>query len=429
MAKRLKTSQVRKFSQAKLQEWLADPGKRSRLPDSFLSPEQRKTREANAAKKAAAAADMQELVPDSGLTLGSVKKQLEYESQLNYGDLENQYRNQAFQLASNQNRDNAWFDNYRQSVLDAQKAYDDRAKSFATANQTLFDNARMGSQAQDSAAANQLSQQQSKLNLGGPDLAQQSLGTAANANVSRDTAVAAMTAAMNDRARTGSDQFTAMALGAGANKADSLNRFNAANAELGSKNEQLAKNKAAFLQKMYDKALSDAQERVLQYKVYQATVDKNKSAEEIAKERLAIQKAQLAWQQQYQGGMLGVAQQNANTSASKASSSGKDKSKPPRASSSDIQNFTTDVGRMLSNSGSFSASRLLKKTGNDYGRVRNILISQKRLNPTLVDSVLDQVRFGGISPTNRKRLRALGFKIADFPQFGSKPKRGPNKGK
>jgi hypothetical protein len=427
--KRYSKSQVRKFSEAKLDKIRQSAS--WRLPTQFLTPEQQATRRANAAKKKQDAFMNEELVPESGLTRKKLQDMLAYESQLNYGDAERQLKVQRDQLVSNRDRDAAWYDVYRQNVANMQKDLETQNVKANEANVGMIESGRRIGDAQDVRVADELRQRQEKLNLGGPSQAGEYQSVAAQSANSRDTALRAMAIAANERARGGEALIGSAVRGADMLKSDALGRYAASDLEFGQKERDLTKNKAAFLQKAYEKAISDAQDAVLERKVFEATLDKNKSAEELARDRLN-------WQKAYQQAQLGIMQQNAdstriNATRPRGSSGGGSSSKQTRASSSQIQSATTDIGRLLAQDGSYSIRRFQRKFGDDWGRIRNSLLKDRGksagMSPLLVDAAIDQVAFGGLSPANRKRLRAAGFRVADFPQFSSKPKRGPNKGK
>ena len=80
---RLKDSDVKKFSQAKLTEYLQN--KSYRLNDRWLTPDMLSTRRKAEGVKAAKARDAVEVVPNSGLTFGRLKDQEKYSETLAFG--------------------------------------------------------------------------------------------------------------------------------------------------------------------------------------------------------------------------------------------------------------------------------------------------------------------------------------------------------
>lgn len=440
MARRLSESRVKKFSKAQLEKWRSRPGSRSRLPDKYLTAEQRQRRTAALTKKKTDSTpslenpdDSMELVPESGLTLGDLRKQIAYQEQLNYGDLGNDYRLQQGQLTSNRDRDMQWFDAYRKSITDAQKELETKNAAAAAADQAFITTQRQATDRQDAAVADQLRGDQEKYNLGGPNQAAQYQAASSGAANSRQQILGAMAMAAAERARGGESALGASAQGADLLKSDAMLRYMASQGELGRKQSELEKNKAAFRQKIFDKAVEDAQSNVLERKTYEAALYKTQAQNELAKQKLALDKWYKDQSLANARTALGISQQNANANTTRAAKTGSGGGggggKKNRATSTRIQDATSDIGRLLAGSGPFSIRRLQGEVGSrNFGRIRNSLI-RKGVSPLLVDTAIDQVAFGGVSPTNRKRLRAAGFKMADFPQLGSKPRRGPNKGR
>lgn len=408
--KRFKSSQVEKFSQAKL-----DKLRRTaswRLPTKYLSAEQQATRAGNAAKAKQDAYLNEEIVPESGLTRKRLQDMLAYESQLNYGDTERQLETQRNQLISNRDRDSQWYDVYRQNVADMQEALTKQNEAANTASLNTISTARQGSDAQDAKVADDLRQQQEKLNLGGPSQAGSYGAVATQAANSRDTVLRSMAMAAAERARGGEALLGSAARGADMQKADALGRYAASDLEFGQKQRDLAKNKAAFLQKAYEKAISDAQDAVLERKVFEATLDKNKTAAELQRDRLN-------WQKAYQEAMLGVARTNAETSrinaerprGSGGGGSSSSKSSRPRASSSQIQTTANRMDKL------FETTRKRKARGMSHGENRQKLIKTGNYSNLEIDVINDMVYRGRVSKTNRRRLKAQGFKMADFPRL------------
>lgn len=407
-SKRFTPQQVEKFSEKKL-----DKLRRSaswRLPTKFLTPEQQTTRKGILAKKKQDAYLNEEIVPESGLTRKRLQDMLAYESQLNYGDTERQLETQRNQLVSNRDRDSQWYDAYRKNVAGMQEALTKQNEAANSASLGTISTAREGSDAQDAKVAEDLRAQQEKLNLGGPSQAAAYQGVATQAANSRDTVLRSMAMAAAERARGGEALLGSAARGADMQKADALGRYAASDLELGQKQRDLAKNKAAFLQKAYEKAISDAQDAVLERKVFEATLDKNKSAEELQRDRLN-------WQKAYQQAQLGIMQQNANTSrinATRPRSSGgggSSSSKKTRATSSQIQDVSNRMDRL------FTTTSKRKARGMSHGENRQKLIKNGGYSNLEIDVINDMVYRGKVSKTNRRRLKAQGFKMSDFPRL------------
>lgn len=406
---RLKSGQVEKLSEKRLEKIRRTAS--WRLPKKYLTPEQQATRSGNAARKKQEAYMNEEIVPESGLTRKRLQDMLAYESQLNYGDAERQLGVQQQQLTSNRNRDSEWYDVYRNNVAEMQKALTVQNEAANTASLNTISTAREGSDAQDAKVADDLRQQQEKLNLGGPSQAASYQGVASQAANSRDTVLRSMAMAAAERARGGEALLGSAARGADMQKADALGRYAASELELGNKGQDLAKNKAAFLQKAYEKAISDAQDAVLERKVFEATLDKNKTAAELQRDRLN-------WQKAYQEAMLGVARTNAETSRINAErprgsggGSSSSKSSRPRASSSQIQTTANRMDKL------FETTRKRKGRGMSHGENRQKLIKTGNYSNLEIDVINDMVYRGKVSKTNRRRLRAQGFKMSDFPRL------------
>lgn len=411
MAKRLSPKQAGKLSEKKLGQIRRSAS--WRLPTKYLNERQQDTRKKGAARKKNEAFLNEELVPDSGLTRKKLQDMLKFESQLNYGEAERQLKVQGNQLASNQKRDSAWYDVYRKNVADMQAQLASRNVAANAANTNMIASQRTGSDAQDAQVAAELRQRQEKVNLGGPSQAGEYGAVAAQSANSRDTVLRSMAMSAAERARGSEELLGSAARGADMLKSDALGRYAASRTELDQKGRDLKKNKAAFLQKAYEKAISDAQDAVLERKVYEATLDKNKSAEELQRDRLN-------WQKAYQQAQLGIMKMNAETSrisATRPRSSGGggggggSKSSRPRATSTQIQAVSNRMDRL------FSITLKRKRKGMSHGENRQKLIRTGNYSNLEIDTINDMIYRGKVSRTNRRRLRAQGFKLSDFPRL------------
>lgn len=413
MGRKLSVADVKKFSQAQLQKYLSDPGRRSRLPSQFLTPELRAMREKNAAAKKQAALDAVEVVPDSGLTMGNLKRMLGYQEQLQYGSTNDEYARQRKQLGVNQERDSQWFDKYRQNVLDSKKTLDDANIAYNAANTGMISGAREKSNAADAAMADQLRARQEALNLGGPDQAAQYQQVASQAANSRDTVLRAQAMAAAERARGNSDSLGALATGTDAAKADALKRYLSANVDLDRKTDTLNKDKAAFREKILQKAMDDAQSRVIEKATVEAALQKTLSSNALSAAKLKADQKQKDRMYQLALQELGIKQQNANTNANRGSGGGSRSSgsKPTRATAAQIQAMSNRMDRV------YSTVSKWKGKGWDHGRVRQRLIKTGKYTNLEIDVINDLLYRGRVSSTNRKRLHAQGYKLADFPRL------------
>lgn len=413
MARRkLSPAEVKRFSQAQLEKYLASPGLRSRLPSQFLSPEQQAQRKKNAEAKKQAAIDAVEVVPDSGLTMGNLKRMLGYQEQLQYGDTNEEFNRQRKQLSVNQERDNSWFDKYRQNVLDSKKAMDDANTSYNTGNLNMISGAREKSDAADNAMAEQLRARQQALNLGGPDQAAQYQQASSQAANSRDTMLRAQAFAAQERARGNSDSLGALATGTDASRADAIKRYLSANVELDRKTDTLNKNKAAFREKILQKAVEDAQTRVIEKATVEAALQKTLSSNALSAAKMKADQKQKDRMYQLALQELGIKQQNANTNANRASGGGGgSKGKPTRATSAQIQAMSNRMDRV------YGTVRKWKAKGWDHGKVRQRLIKTGNYTNLEIDVINDLLYRGRVSKTNRRRLHAQGYKMADFPRL------------
>jgi hypothetical protein len=377
MAKRLPASKVQKFSQAQLNRYLANPRLRAQLPTRFLPAEMQATRKKNTENKAKAALDAMEIVPDSGMTLGKLKNMMAYEEGLQYRDTDAEMARQRTQLQANQERDTQWFGRYQQGIRDAQARIDEQNRTFNTANVGQIDAQRQASNSQDQAQADALSKRASDLGLGGPDAGAAYKTAADQAANSREAVLRSQALAAQERARSASTMMGANEAGAGAQQADALARYLSANVDLNRKSNDLNKNALAK-----SKLSQDAKQKDRMY-------------------QLALQE-------------LGIKQQDANTRASKAANGGgggSNKSKRPRASASDIQDFSLRLDTLV------GKVRDKKKQGWSHGKVRQRYLRDGQYEPLVIDIINDLVYRGKVSATNRRRLRAQGYKMSDFPRL------------
>ena len=414
MAKRLPASKVQKFSQAQLNRYLANPRLRAKLPTRFLPADMQATRKKNSENKAKAALDAMEVVPDSGLTFGKLKNMMAYQEGLQYRDTDSEMARQRTQLATNQERDNQWFGRYQQSIRDAQGRIDEQNRTFNTANVGQIDAQRQASNAQDQAQADALSKRASELGLGGPDAGAAYKMAADQAANSREAVLRSQALAAQERARSASTMMGANEAGAGAQQADAMARYLSANVDLNRKTNDLNKNKADFRQRILDQAIANAQSQVVEKATVEAALQRTLSANSLAKSKLNLDAKQKDRMYQLALQELGIKQQDANTRASKASSSGGgggSKSKRPRASASDIQDFSLRLDTLV------GKVRDKKKQGWSHGKVRQRYLRDGQYEPLVIDIINDLVYRGKVSATNRRRLRAQGYKMSDFPRL------------
>lgn len=414
MAKRLSAAEVRKFSKAQLDKYLANPGLRSRLPTQFLPKEMQDKRKANAERKAKAVLDATEVVPDSGLTLGKLKTVLGYEEGLQYRDTDEEFKRQRSQLATNQERDSQWFGRYQQSIRDAQARIDDQNKAFNDANFGQIDAQRAASSRQDQAQADELSKRASDLGLGGPDPGAAYKTAADQAANSREAVLRSQAIAAQERARGASTMMGGSLAGSGAAQADALARYMSANVDLNRKTNDLNKNKADFRKKILDKAIADAQAQVVEKATIEAALQRNLSQDSLAKQKLSADEKQK--QRMYDLALqeLGIKQQNADantTRANKPSSSSSSKGKGTRATSTQIQDMSLRIDRLI------PIIRKRKGQGWYHGKTRTRLMATNNYSPLEIDIINDLVYRGRVSAANRRRMRAQGFKMSDFPRL------------
>ena len=193
MAKRLNDSQIKKLTPAELAKLKAT--QTYKLPAKYLTPAQQAIRSANYKKNQQAKTDALEIVPGSGLTLGSLKKQLQTEEQLQYSGTDAEYAQQRTQLAANQNRDSGWFDTYRQNVLNQKTKLDQQNTDYNTANEAVASSQETASRAANQAQATEMNDASRQLNLGGLQgqdfLAKANAATESRATALRSQAMAA----------------------------------------------------------------------------------------------------------------------------------------------------------------------------------------------------------------------------------------------
>lgn len=90
---------------------LANPGLRSKLPDSKLTPQLLKKRQANTAAKAR----LQPFVPGSSITVGQVARDRKANEQLKFGSVDSQYARTGQQIP-------VWFADYQRQIAAGQAA-------------------------------------------------------------------------------------------------------------------------------------------------------------------------------------------------------------------------------------------------------------------------------------------------------------------
>ena len=394
----LSDSQIKKLTPARLAA-LKLAGSRD-LPDKYLTPAQLAARGADKKRQDQIKTDALEIVPGSGLTLGSLKKQLQQQEQLQYSGTDEAYKTQGAQLAANETRDKGWFNTYRQHVLDQKQKLDDQNTTYQSANENVANTQQESSRAANQAQANQLNDASNQLNLGGLQgqdfLAKANMATDSRAQVLRAAAQAA-----GERAQGNSRLLDAAAIGVDANQSDALARYLSANVDLSRKKDTLNKDKAAFREKILNKAVTDADTRVQTEKVLQASV--NKDAATLA---LAQQKANT--DAKYRDSMIAIALKQLGINQQTADQKGVAKPATPakslRASAESVQNTANRLDRLSKVNWSRDRDKTaekLRRTGN-YSQLE-------------IDIRADMIYKRGVSARNQQRLTAMGYKLSDFP--------------
>ena len=411
MAKRLNDSQIKRLTPAELAKLKAS--QTYKLPAKYLTPEQRAIRVKNYKADQQAKTDALELVPGSGLTLGSLKKQLQQEEQLQYSGTDAEYARQRTQLGANETRDKGWFDTYRQKVLDQQTKLDGQNTAYNTANEEAIGGAQASSKTANQEQATQLNDASAQLNLGGIQ-GQDFLAKADMATDSRAQALRAQAAAAGERARGNSALLGASAAGVGLNQADALARYLSANVDLDRKTDTLNMNKAAFRQKILGKAISDADTRVQTEAVLRASIDKTEGAQALAKQKAKDDAKYRQSTLDIALAQLGINQQRADQAGSGGGGGGgKPKaSKAPRSSSSQIQAMSNRVDRL-------SRMNWSRRPGVTVAKLRK----SGHYTDLEIDIMNDMIYKHGVTSANIKRLHASGYKMKDFPRL--RPYRKP----
>jgi hypothetical protein len=400
MAKRLTDSEVKKLTPAELARLKAKST--YKLPAQYLTPEQRAIRVKNYKTNQQNKADALEIVPGSGLTLGSLKKQLQQEEQLQYSGTDAEYKRQRTQLGANEERDKGWFDTYRQKVLDQQTKLDGQNTAYNTANEEAIGGAQASSKTANQEQANQLNDASAQLNLGGIQ-GQDFLAKANMATDSRAQALRAQAAAAGERARGNSALLGASAAGVGLNKADAMARYLSANVDLNRKTDTLNMDKAAFRQKILGKAISDADTRVQTAAVLQASINKDQGAQTIASQKADADAKYKQAMIDIALKQLGINQQKADQAGSKG---GGKPSKPPRSSSTQIQAVSNRIDRLARMNWSRNPSVTVAK-----------LRKSGHYTDLEIDVMSDMIYKHGVTSANIKRLHAQGYKLKDFPRL------------
>jgi hypothetical protein len=338
---------------------------------------------------------------------------MSYEEGLQYRDTDAEMARQRTQLGVNQERDNQWFGRYQQSIRDAQARIDAQNRTFNTANVGQIDAQRQASNAQDQAQADALSKRASDLGLGGPDPGAAYKTAADQAANSREAVLRSQALAAQERARSASTMMGANEAGAGAQQADAAARYLSANVDLNRKSNDLNKNKADFRQKILEKAISNAQSQVIEKATVEAALQKTLSSNALAKSKLNLDAKQKDRMYQLALQELGIKQQDANTRASKAASSSSSSSsgKKTRATATQIQDMSLRLDKLI------GVVRKRKGQGWYHGRTRTSLMKSGNYAPLEIDIINDLIYRGKVSATNRKRMRAQGYKMSDFPRL------------
>ena len=409
MAKRLTESQIKKLTPAELAKLQA--GATYKLPAKYLTPEQRTIRVGNYKKDQQAKTDALEIVPGSGLTLGSLKKQLQQEEQLQYSDTDAAYAQQRIQLGANQKRDSDWFDQYRKNVLEQKKTLDEQNVEYNAANEGVVSSQQTASQANNRVRATELDDVARQLNLGGTQ-GQDFLAKADAASESRATALRAQAMAAGERARGNSGLLDASATGADAAKSDALARYLSANVGLDRKTDTLNKDKAAFRQKILNKAISDADTRVQTEAILRASINKTEGAQALAAQKAKDDAKYRQSTLDIALAQLGINQQKADQSGSKGGGDKPKASKSPRSSSTQIQAMSNRIDRLARMNWS-------RKPGVTVAKLRK----SGHYTDLEIDIMNDMIYKRGVTSANIKRIHALGYKLKDFPRL--RPYRKP----
>ena len=409
MAKRLTESQIKKLTPAELAKLQA--GATYKLPAKYLTPEQRTIRVGNYKKDQQAKTDALEIVPGSGLTLGSLKKQLQQEEQLQYSDTDAAYAQQRTQLGANQKRDSDWFDQYRKNVLEQKKTLDEQNVEYNAANEGVVSSQQTASQANNRVRATELDDVARQLNLGGTQ-GQDFLAKADAASESRATALRAQAMAAGERARGNSGLLDASATGADAAKSDALARYLSANVGLDRKTDTLNKDKAAFRQKILNKAISDADTRVQTEAILRASINKTEGAQALAAQKAKDDAKYRQSTLDIALAQLGINQQKADQSGSKGGGDKPKASKSPRSSSTQIQAMSNRIDRLARMNWS-------RKPGVTVAKLRK----SGHYTDLEIDVMSDMIYKRGVTSANIKRIHASGYKLKDFPRL--RPYRKP----
>jgi hypothetical protein len=404
MAKRLNDSQIKKLTPAELAKLKAT--QTYKLPAKYLTPAQQAIRSANYKKNQQAKTDALEIVPGSGLTLGSLKKQLQTEEQLQYSGTDAEYAQQRTQLAANQNRDSGWFDTYRQNVLNQKTKLDQQNTDYNTANEAVASSQETASRAANQAQATEMNDASRQLNLGGLQ-GQDFLAKANAATESRATALRSQAMAAAERARGNSAMLDASATGADAAKGDALARYLSANVGLDRKTDVLNKDKASFRQKILEKAIADADQRVQTENVLKATMAKDAGAQAIASQKATTDSKYKQAMIDIALKQLGINQQKADQSGSGSGGGGKKKgSKPLRSTAPQVQAMSNRIDRLARMNWS-------RKPGVTVAKLRK----SGHYTDLEIDVMNDMIYKHGVTSANIKRLHAQGYKLADFPRL------------
>ena len=404
MAKRLNDSQIKKLTTAELAKLKAT--QTYKLPAKYLTPAQQAIRSANYKKNQQAKTDALEIVPGSGLTLGSLKKQLQTEEQLQYSGTDAEYAQQRTQLAANQNRDSGWFDTYRQNVLNQKTKLDQQNTDYNTANEAVASSQETASRAANQAQATEMNDASRQLNLGGLQ-GQDFLAKANAATESRATALRSQAMAAAERARGNSAMLDASATGADAAKGDALARYLSANVGLDRKTDVLNKDKASFRQKILEKAIADADQRVQTENVLKATMAKDAGAQAIASQKATTDSKYKQAMIDIALKQLGINQQKADQSGSGSGGGGKKKgSKPLRSTAPQVQAMSNRIDRLARMNWS-------RKPGVTVAKLRK----SGHYTDLEIDVMNDMIYKHGVTSANIKRLHAQGYKLADFPRL------------
>jgi hypothetical protein len=404
MAKRLNDSQIKKLTPAELAKLKAT--QTYKLPAKYLTPAQQAIRSANYKKNQQAKTDALEIVPGSGLTLGSLKKQLQTEEQLQYSGTDAEYAQQRTQLAANQNRDSGWFDTYRQNVLNLNTKLDQQNTDYNTANEAVASSQETASRAANQAQATEMNDASRQLNLGGLQ-GQDFLAKANAATESRATVLRSQAMAAAERARGNSAMLDASATGADAAKGDALARYLSANVGLDRKTDVLNKDKASFRQKILEKAIADADQRVQTENVLKATMAKDAGAQAIASQKATTDSKYKQAMIDIALKQLGINQQKADQSGSGSGGGGKKKgSKPLRSTAPQVQAMSNRIDRLARMNWS-------RKPGVTVAKLRK----SGHYTDLEIDVMNDMIYKHGVTSANIKRLHAQGYKLADFPRL------------